>query len=168
MVVDLPPISDLSKVCEACMKGKQQQQPFPQESSSRAKSPLELIHAELSGKMNTQALGGSSYYFALIDDYIRKTWVYFLKEKSQAFGRFKEWLAMVEAETCEKLKVLRIDRGGEFMSREFVAFYKQRGIKRQLTRAHTPQQNGVVELKNRAIVEMARSMLNGKGLPNSF
>ena len=90
MVVDLPPIYDMSEVCEACMKGKQQRQPFPQESSSRAKSPLELVHADLSGKMNTQALGGSSYYFALIDDYNRKTWVYFLKEKSQAFGRFKE------------------------------------------------------------------------------
>ena len=62
--------------------------------------------------MNTQALGGSSYYFALIDDYSRKTWVYFLKEKSQAFGRFKEWLATVEAESGKKLKVLRTDRGG--------------------------------------------------------
>jgi hypothetical protein len=73
MVVDLPSISDLSKVYEAYMKGKQQGQPFPQESSSRAKSPLELIHADLSGKMNTQALGGSSYYYAVIGDYNRKT-----------------------------------------------------------------------------------------------
>ena len=118
--------------------------------------------------MNTQALGGSSYYFALIDDYNRKTWVYFLKEKSQAFGRFKEWLAMVEAKSGKKLKVLRTDRGGEFMSGEFVTFCKERGIKRQLSTAHTPQQNGVAEWKNRSIVKMARSMLNGKGLLNSF
>jgi len=82
MVIDLPPIFDLSEVCEACMKGKQEWQPFPQESSSRAKSPLELIHVDLSGKISTQALGGSSYYFAMIDDYSWKTWIYFLKEKS--------------------------------------------------------------------------------------
>ena len=126
------------------------------------------MHVDLSGKMNTQALGGSSYYFALIDDYSRKTWVYFLKDKSQAFGKFKEWLAMVEAETGKKLKKFRTDHGGEFMSGEFIAFCKEHGIKRQLTNAHTPQQNGVVKRKNRTIVEMARSMLNGKGLPNSF
>ena len=118
--------------------------------------------------MNTQALGGSSYYFALIDDYSRNTWVYFLKEKSQAFGKFKEWLAMVDVETGRKLKKLWINRGGEFLSEEFTTFCKERGIKWQPTNPHTPQQNGVAERKNRTIMEMARSMLNGKGLPNSF
>ena len=54
------------------------------------------------------------------------------------------------------------------MSDAFLAFCKERGIQRQLTIAHTPQQNGVAERKNRSIVEMARSMLKGKGLPNSF
>jgi transposase InsO family protein len=42
------------------------------------------------------------------------------------------------------------------------------GIKRQLTASYTPQQNGVAERKNRTIVEMAKSMLKGKGLPNMF
>ena len=60
--------------------------------------------ADLSGKMNTQALGGSSYYLELIDDYSRKIWVYFLRDKAQTFRKFKEWLAMVEAETGRKLK----------------------------------------------------------------
>ena len=77
MVVDLPLIFDLSEVCEACMKGKQQRQPFPQDSSLRTKSLLELVHVDLSRNMNTQAVGGSFYYFTLIDNYSRKTWVYF-------------------------------------------------------------------------------------------
>ena len=64
IVADLPPISDSDDVCEACMKGKQHRQPFPQESRTRAEAPLQLVHADLCGKMNTQALGGSSYYFA--------------------------------------------------------------------------------------------------------
>ena len=168
IVAYLPPIYDLNDVCEACMKGKQHMQPFPQESSTRAEAPLQLVHAYLSIKMNTQALGGSSYYFALIDDYSRKTWVYFLREKSQAFGKFKEWLAMVEAETGRKLKKLRTDRGGEFLFGEFTTFCKERGIKRQLTNPHTPQQNGVAKQKNHTIMEMARIMLKVKGLPNSF
>jgi len=75
MVVNLPPIYYLCKAYEACMKGKQRQKPFPQESSSRTKSPLEFIHVDLSGNINTQALGGSSYYFVLIEGYNRKTLV---------------------------------------------------------------------------------------------
>jgi len=66
--------------------------------------------------MNTQALGGSSYYFVLIEDYIRKTWVYFLKEKCHAFKKFEEWLAMVEAKTGRKLKKLQIDFGSNLCS----------------------------------------------------
>jgi len=74
------------------MKGKQPRKPYPQESISRVEAPLQLIHADLCGKIKTQVLGGSSYYFALIDDYSRKTWLYFLKEKSQVFQKFKECL----------------------------------------------------------------------------
>ena len=169
MVADLQPIVvAVPNLCEACMMGKQHRQPFPQESSNRSKTPLQLVHADLCGKMQTMALGGSFYFLSLIDDYSRKIWVYSLKEKAQAFGKFKEWLALVESETGVKLKKLRTNRGGEFLSNDFEAFYKERGIQRQLTTAHTPQQNGVAERKNRSIVEMAQSMLKGKGLPNSF
>lgn len=168
LVVDLPALTDSQDVCEACMKGKQHRHPFPKEGGSRAKSPLQLVHADLCGKMQTMALGGSFYFFTLIDDYSRKIWVYFLKEKSHAFGKFKEWHAMVEAETGAKLIKFRTDGGGEFVSNENNAYYKEHGIQRQITNAHTPQQNGVAERKNRVIVEMARSMLQGSSLPNSF
>jgi len=145
IVADLPPISDTDEDCEACMEGEQHRKSFPQESSTRAEAPLQLVHVDLCEKMNTQALGGSSYYFALIDDYSRKTWVCFLKEKTQAFEKFREWLAMVEAETGRKLKKLRTDCGGEFLSEEFTTFCKERGSKRQLTNPHTLEQNGVAE-----------------------
>ncbi|MCO5613004.1 hypothetical protein L7F22_067277 [Adiantum nelumboides] len=167
MVVDLPAIMDLPDVCEACMMGKQHRQPFPQE-ASRAKAPLELVHTDLCGKMNTTALGGSSYFMTLIDDYSRRTWVYFLKGKDEAFAKFKEWHVLVEKESGNKLKKLRSDRGGEFTSSEFADYCKQHGIKLHLTTPHTPQQNGVVERKNCIIVEMAWSMIKSKGLPNIF
>ena len=63
---------------------------------------------------------------------------------------------------------MRSDRGGEFLSNEFKAFCAENGIQRQLTAPYTPQQNGVLERKNRTIVEMARSLLKGKELPNYF
>ena len=95
-------------------------------------------------------------------------WVYFLHSKAKAFEKFKIWLKLVENESGKKLKKLCTDRGGEFTSNEFNAYCKERGIKRDLTVAHTPQQNGVVERKNRTVVEMVRSMLKGRGLPNTF
>ena len=54
------------------------------------------------------------------------------------------------------------------MSKEFDTYLHENGIKRQLTTAHTPQQNGVVERRNRTVMEMARCMALGKGLPRSF
>ena len=89
MVAHLPAVAEMKEPCEACMLGKQQRKAFPPESTNRAKVPLELVHADLCGKMPTQALGGSSYFMLLVDDFSRKMWVYFLHDKAQAFGKFK-------------------------------------------------------------------------------
>eukprot|EP01018_Ginkgo_biloba_P015504 Gb_33414 [translate_table: standard] len=75
---------------------------------------------------------------------------------------------MVEKQSGYYLKVLRTNRGGEFTSREFSDYCNNHGIKRQLTAAYTPQQNGVVERKNHTIMEMARNMLKSKNLPNDY
>ncbi|XP_059076415.1 uncharacterized protein LOC131067604 [Cryptomeria japonica] len=95
-------------------------------------------------------------------------WVTFLKHKSEAFERFKIFRKIVERETDLKLKCLRSDRGGEFTSQEFIEYCERRGIKRQYSTARTPQQNGVVERKNRTVKEMARTMLNEAKLPDKF
>ena len=79
----------------------------------------------------------------------------FLCEKAQAFVRFKEWLQLVENEIGNILKKFRTDGGGEFISNEFDDFCKGKGINRQLTTAHTPQQNGVAKRRNQTIMEMA-------------
>lgn len=95
-------------------------------------------------------------------------WVYFLEHKSEAFAVFVQFKKMVERQSNCRLKTLRTDRGGEFLSKEFSNYCSQKGIRRQLTARYTPQQNGVAERKNRTIVEMARSMLKAKSLPNTF
>ena len=104
----------------------------------------------------------------LIDDCSRKTWVYFLKEKSEAFKFFTEFKAMVENESGYRIQRLRSDNGGEFISNEFKDFCKKNGIRRQLTTPYTPQQNGVVERKNRTVMEMARCIRNSKNLAEEF
>jgi transposase InsO family protein len=83
----------------------------------------------------------------LTDDYSRKTWTYVMSEKSSAFSIFKSFKALVENESGHKIICLRTDRGGEFTSEIFNNFYSENGIKRQLTTAYTPQQNGVSERK---------------------
>lgn len=64
--------------------------------------------------------------------------------------------------------VLRLDRGGEYDSKEFHAFCKQHGIRRQFTTRYTLQQNGVAERKNMTIMNKVRSMLKGRDLSNEY
>ena len=77
---------------------------------------------------------------------------FFLRTKDQAFSYFMEFKNNVEKQSGYNIKCLRTDRGGEYISNEFIKFCKDCGIKRQLTMSFTPQQNGLCERKNRTIV----------------
>jgi len=79
------------------------------------------------------------------------TWVYFLKQKSKAFEKFKIFCQLVENEVKEKIGTLRTDNGGEFTSNEFKTYCTNNGIRRHLTNVYTPQQNGVVERMNHTL-----------------
>jgi len=105
------------------------------------------------------------YYVIFIDDYSRKCWIYFMQKKDQTFSKFCEFKALVEKESGKKIKALRSDIGGEFVSQEFKDFCATEGIKRELMAPHSPQQNGVAERKNRTIVGEAQAMLHDQGLP---
>ena len=105
------------------------------------------------------------YYGVFIDDFSRNTWIVFLKAKGEVFKCFKELKALVENKTGKKMKVLRSDNGGEYTSGKFVYFCASEGIWREFTVPYTPQQNGVVERKNGAIIGATRAMLHDQGLP---
>ena len=91
-----------------------------------------------------------------------------MKRKSEAFEKFKEFKASVETESGMKIKAIRADRGGEYLSEVFQCFLKESGIQPQFTAAYSPQQNGISERLNRTLIEAARSMLNHAGLSNVF
>jgi transposase InsO family protein len=119
----------------------------------------------LCGPFPQKSLSGSRYILTFIDDYSRRSWVYFLALKSETLDSFKHWRRMVEQETNTKLSCLRTDRGGEYLSSEFTTYCKLAGIKRQLMATGTPQQNGLAERKNRHLYETMRSLLFGANLP---
>ncbi|KAL0401991.1 UNVERIFIED_CONTAM: hypothetical protein Slati_4229000 [Sesamum latifolium] len=91
-----------------------------------------------------------------------------MRYKSEAFGRFKEYRLEVENQTNRKIKALRSDRGGEYLSGEFIDYLKENGILSQWTPPGTPQLNGVAERRNRTLLDMVRSMMSFTELPPSF
>ena len=167
MVIGLPTVNSNGSFCEGCVYGKIHRMPFPK-FSWRATTPLELVHADICGPTRTPSLKNRRYFLLFVDDYSRMMWVYFLEHKSEAFSMFLQFMAHVERESGQVIKGLRTDRGGEFISKPFWSYCKEKGIKRQLTVRQSPQQNGIAERKNRSIVEVARSMLKAKGLPNKY
>lgn len=92
----------------------------------------------------------------------------FLRQKSHVFEYFKQFRSMIEKQTGKFIKTLRLDQGGEFKKGDFIKYYKKHGIHHQFTTPYTPQQNGVVERKNRTLMECAHSVLKGKNLSNGF
>lgn len=168
MVRGLPSINHPDQLCEGCLIGKQFRKSFPKESTTRATKPLELIHTDVCGPIKPNSFGKNKYFLLFIDDYSRKTWVYFLKEKSEVFENFKKFKALVEKESGLSIKAMRSDRGGEFTSNKFNKYCEDHGIRRPLTVPRSPQQNGVAERKNRTILNMVRSMLKSKKMPKEF
>ena len=112
--------------------------PFPS-SDSRTTGILDLIHSDVSGRMSHVSLSGFEYYVLFIDDQSRKTWIYFLKTKSEVFKQFQEFKALVETQTGRKIKVLRLDNGGEYTLGEFVDFHVTARIKREFIVPYNPQ-----------------------------
>jgi hypothetical protein len=90
---------------------------------------------------------------------------YLLKSKDEVFSKFKEFKALIENLSERKIKILRLDNGGEYTSKVFVNFCKDAGIKRELTTPYNPQQNGVAERKNRTIMEAVKTMIHDQDLP---
>jgi transposase InsO family protein len=81
---------------------------------------------------------GESYYVTFIDDFSRKTWIFFMKTKDEIFSRVREFKARVEKKTGKKIKVLRSYNGEDYTSNDFKDFCKEAGIKRELTVSYNP------------------------------
>lgn len=136
---DLTKISLSKEVCESCQMGKVHRKAFPKNATWRATEKLELVHTDVCGPMQTSSLGHSKYFVFFIDDLTRMTWVYFLKNKSQVFSVFKKFKVFVERQSGCKLKALRSDNGGEYISNEFNKYCEDIGVDHKLTVSYSPE-----------------------------
>lgn len=106
--------------CNACIEGKLPRLPFPKKSYSRATQVLGLIHTDLCGPMSCASFSGAKYFLTFIDDYSRKTFIYFLQSKDQVFEYFKQFKALVENETGNKIKIVRSDNRGKYINKNML------------------------------------------------
>lgn len=158
---------EVNTVCIPCCEAKQTRLPFPN-SGSRANALLDIIHTDLCGPMETPSVGGGKYFITFIDDYSRKVYVYFLKNKMDIKSVFKKFKDEVENELERKIKILRSDNGKEYCNKEFSDFLASSGIKHQTSSPYTPEQNGLAERMNRTLVERAKCMLFEAKLQKPF
>ncbi|GJR89956.1 putative RNA-directed DNA polymerase [Tanacetum coccineum] len=153
--------------CESCISGKMTKKPF-NSNIERATDLLGLIHTDVCGPLRHVSRKGASYFLTFTDDFSRYGYVYLLKYKHEVFETFKVFKSEVELQLGKKIKVLRSDRGGEYLSQEFKEYLGKNGIVQHLTSPYTPQQNGISERRNRTLLDMVRSMFNLTTLPLSF
>ena len=123
--------------CKFCIMCRQRRVSFST-SKYKTRGLLDLVHTDVWGPSPVASVGGARYYVTFIDDFSRKLWVYFLKQKSEVFQKFKDWKAMVENQKGRKVKVLRSDNGGEYISGEFKGYLADVGIQHQFSVPERP------------------------------
>ena len=165
----VPRFSTLSSLpCESCQLGKHTRVSFPKRLNNRAKSPFELVHTDVWGPCRTASTLGFQYFVTFIDDYSRCTWLFLMKNRAELFSIFQKFYTEIQTQFNISIRVLRSDNAREYFSAQFTSFMSHHGILHQSSCAHTPQQNGVAERKNRHLVETARTLLLYSHVPFRF
>jgi transposase InsO family protein len=156
------------RVCSACQAGKQVGVHHPHKNIMITDRPLELLHMDLFGPIAYISIGRSKYCLVIVGDYSRFTWMFFLQEKSHTQDTLKGFLRRAQNAFGLRIKKIRSDNGTEFKNSEIEGFLEEEGIKHEFSSLYTPQQNGVVERKNRTLLDMARTMLDEYKTPDRF
>jgi transposase InsO family protein len=104
----------------------------------------------------------------IVDDYSRFTWVYFLRDKSNVFETFKSFTILAQNQFDFDIKKVRSDNGSEFKNARIDEYCDDKGIKHEFSSKYTREQNGIIERKNRTLIDMARSMLAEYNVSNSY
>ncbi|GJW57459.1 retrovirus-related pol polyprotein from transposon TNT 1-94 [Tanacetum coccineum] len=147
---------------------KEKRSAFKSKAVPSSKGRLNLLHMDLCGPMRVASINGKKYILVIVDDYSRYTWTLFLRSKDETPEVLKDFLTMIQRNLQAQVISVRTDRGTEFLNKTLHAYFKEEGIEHQTSTPRTPEQNGVVERRNRTLVEAARTMLSASKLPLSF
>jgi transposase InsO family protein len=167
MVDGLPQVDDdIVGYCIACAKGKQKKEAISKIPMTRSTQLLELIHMDVCGPY-TRSIGGNFYKILFLEDSTNYTVNKFLKTKV-AEKAIMEYIRWAERRTGQKVKRLRCDRGGEFISQSLKNQVAEIGIEFEFTASHSAHQNGKAERRHGLDNEMTRCTLYQSGLPKEF
>ena len=152
-------------LCDSCQKGKQRKASFKSKSESSIDEPLKLLHMDLFGPVNIMSISKKKYALVIVDDFTKFSWTFFLHSKDEANQLIINHIRNVETGSKWKVATIRSDNGTEFKNSTMREFCESKGISQTFSAPRTPQQNGVVERKNRTLIEAARTMLEDSKLP---
>ena len=153
-----------SDECLGCLKGKFHALPFPQK-SEKPIQPREIITTDVCGPFRTSSIGGSKYFVTFTCATTDYTEVAAIKSKSDCKKHLINYVQKCKNQFGTCPKIIRSDRGGEYIDEELQSFLSSNGIIFQCTVPRCPQQNGISERKNRTLLEGIRTLLITKDLP---
>ncbi|KAJ9539027.1 hypothetical protein OSB04_031760 [Centaurea solstitialis] len=169
LVKGLPELKfEKDHLCSACEMGKLKRSSHKTKSDPSFDQPLQLLHVDLCGPIAVQTLNGKKYILVLVDEVSRFTWVEFIRKKSHVPMLLINLLKRLQVFHGLQVKVIRSYNGTELKNSSIEEYLASVGITHNFSAPKTPQQNGVVQRKNRTLVEAARTMLNASGLPLTF
>ncbi|GKB47380.1 retrovirus-related pol polyprotein from transposon TNT 1-94 [Tanacetum coccineum] len=146
-------------LCSACALGKSSKKPHKPKSKDTNQEKLYLLHMDLCGPMRVASVNGKKYILVIVDDYSRFTWVKCLRSKDEAPAFIINFLKMIQVRLKETVRRIRTDNGTKFVNQTLREYYEKVGISHETSVACSPQQNGVVERRNRTLIKVARTML---------
>ncbi|GKE90569.1 retrovirus-related pol polyprotein from transposon TNT 1-94 [Tanacetum coccineum] len=120
---------------------------------------LHTLHMDLCGSMRVQSINRKKYILVIVDDYSRFTWVKFLRSKDETPEFVINFLKQIQVGLNKTVRFIRTYNGTEFVNQVMSEYYKGVGIFHQKSVPRTPQQNGIVERRNRTLMEATRAML---------
>ncbi|WVZ70297.1 LOW QUALITY PROTEIN: hypothetical protein U9M48_018974 [Paspalum notatum var. saurae] len=155
-------------VCHPCRHGKMVAASHTPVSQVMTSYPGELLHMDTVGPAQVASVSGKWYVLVVVDDFSRFSWVFFMEFKDEAFGFVQDLVLRLRNESHNAMRAIRSDNGGEFRNSRFENHCRDLGLEHQFSSPYTPPQNGVVECKNRTLVEMARMKLDEHRTPRRF
>ena len=145
--------------CEECHLGKKPRLPFPRTTERSSSKPVEVIHADLSGKMPVDSLRGSRYFLLFKDDFTGFRLAYFIKEKSETAECIKTFIQFMEKQTGTAVKAFKSDNGTEFVNKDLASYFEEKGIMHHTSAPYCPESNGRIEREMRTVKDTARAMM---------